>query len=93
MDLTDKIDRYLGEEKQWFNDMGISNKLIDKNTQVQVFWKPGKKEVKVQFSKINDKNPSEYIGHVMVPTQGMKSKEFLKYVDKEMRSIWKMKKK
>lgn len=87
MDINNKIDIYLNEAK-WFTDMGVSNRLIDKKTQVEVIWKPGKKEVKVQFSKYSDKGPNEYIGHAMVPTQGMKSKEFLKYVDKEMKTIW-----
>lgn len=85
MDITEKIDGLLNESIGWKNDMGISNKLMDKKTQVEVIWKPGQKEVKVQFRNIKTR---EYIGHAMVATKGMKSKDFLKYVDSDMKKIW-----
>jgi len=84
MDITEKIDGVINETK-WYNDMGISNRMMDKKTQVEVLWKPGNKEVKIQFRDLNSR---EYIGHAMVPTKGMKSKDFLKYIDSDMKKIW-----
>ncbi len=76
-------------EARWQVESGITSKLMDKNLQVQVMWKPGQKEVKVQFQKLSGgKNPPEFMGHVMVPTKGMKSKDFLKWVDKDWKDIW-----
>jgi hypothetical protein len=93
MDITKKIDDILSESAvRWFTAGGtnVGYRRIDKKNQVEVLWKSGKKTVKVQFRNMDSR---EYIGHVMVPTQGMKAKEFLKYVDKEMKNIWKAKKK
>ena len=95
MSVIDKIDKILGEADnplknvKWFVDQGIANRLMDKKTQVEVIWKAGAKQVKVQF---RDMKTSEYIGHTFVPTKGMKSKEFLKHVDSDMKNIWKSKK-
>lgn len=91
MDITNKIDMLLSEEKKWFSSMGNNiYRDMDKKTQVEVMWRPGQKEVKVQF---RDSDSREYIGHTMVSTKGMKSKEFLKHVDKDMKNIWSTKKK
>ncbi len=91
MDITTKIDKLLGEEGQgkWHVDMGVAHTLMDKKTQVEIIWKPGQKEVKVQFRKLDG---GEYIGHTMVQTKGMKSKDFMKWVNKDMKNIWKAKK-
>ncbi len=103
MDLVKKIDSLIGEAswddswetpmknlgKNWWSDDGVSSRVVDRNTQVEVIWKPGQKHVKVQFRNMKNR---EYIGHAMVPTSGMKSKEFLKHVDKDMKNIWKSKK-
>jgi len=88
MTVIDKIDKILDESSKWYTDMGITSRLMDKKTQVEVMWKPGQKQVKVQFS---DTNSKEYIGHTMVSTKGMKSADFLKWVDKDIKNIWKKK--
>lgn len=90
MDITKKIDSLIGESNKWFFDSQAIYRKYDKKTQVEVIWKAGEKFAKVQFRDIDSR---EYIGHVMVPTEGMKSKEFLKHVDNGMKDIWKRKKK
>lgn len=86
MKIDERINNLLSEmDDKWYNDSGISNKLMDKKTQVEVIWKPGQKEVKVQFRDVKTR---EYIGHTMVLTKGMKTKDFLKYVDSDMKKIW-----
>jgi hypothetical protein len=82
-----KFKQYLNETK-WQTESGITSRLMDKSLQVQVVWKPGQKEVKVQFQKLSGKNPPEFMGHVMVPTKGMKSKDFLKHVEKGWKDMW-----
>lgn len=81
------IDKYLGENNsKWFSDMNTLYKPMDKKTQVEIIWKPGQSEIKVQFRDIKTR---QYIGHTMVKSQGMTSKEFKKHVDQDMKKIWK----